>query len=354
MVYNFNAGPGILPLEVLEEAKRALSDFNGTGLSILEIGHRTAAFEAVVSEGQQLARELMDLSDTQEVLFLQGGATTQFFQVPMNFLAADGVAAYVDAGIWGAKAIQEARLWGSVDVVGSSQADGYTHIPKQYPIPPQAAYLHLTTNNTVEGTELHAIPETDVPLVVDMSSDILSRPMDYRRFALLYAGAQKNLGAAGVTLVVIDRAQLDRQVRRVPGMMDYRKHIESGSMLNTPPVFAVYVSVLTLRWIHTKGGAEVLDAENRQKTDLLYGTLDSLPLFHPTVAREDRSRMNVVFRMADPRLEQAFLERCKAEGMVGIRGHRSVGGFRISLYNALPIGHVRALTDLMRDFAARH
>jgi len=354
MVYNFNAGPGILPLEVLESAQRALSDFNGTGLSILEIGHRTAAFEAVVCEGQQLARELMNLSDTQEVLFLQGGATTQFFQVPMNFLAADGVAAYVDAGIWGAKAIQEARLWGGVQVIGSSKADGYTHIPKSYAIPAKASYLHLTTNNTVEGTELHDIPETDVPLVADMSSDILSRRMDYRRFALLYAGAQKNLGAAGVTLVVIDRTQLGRQARQVPGMMDYRKHIEHGSMLNTPPVFAVYVSVLTLRWLHAKGGAEVLDAENRQKSDLLYGTLDSLPLFRPTVAREDRSRMNIVFRIEDPRLEQAFMERCKDEGMVGIRGHRSVGGFRISLYNALPIGHVRVLTDLMHDFAARH
>jgi phosphoserine aminotransferase len=354
MVYNFNAGPGILPPEVLEGSRQAITDFDGTGLSILEIGHRTPAFEAVVREGQDLARELMDLAPSQEVLFLPGGATTQFFQVPMNFLAADGVAAYLDAGIWGAKAIKEARLWGGVQVVGSSREQGYRHIPKDWTVPPGAAYLHYTTNNTVEGTQMQAIPDSGVPLVADMSSDILSRRIDYRRFALLYAGAQKNLGAAGVTLVVVDRAQLDRQVRQVPGMVDYRQHAENGSMLNTPPVFAVYVCLLTLRWIRAQGGVDAVAAANDRKADLLYATLDALPLFRPTVDRTDRSRMNVVFVIDEPALEKAFLDKCKAEGVVGIRGHRSVGGFRISLYNALPLGHVENLTALMRDFAQRH
>lgn len=354
MVYNFNAGPGILPTEVLEEARRALTDFNGTGLSILEIGHRTPAFEAVVSEGQALARELMDLSPTQEVLFLQGGATTQFFQVPMNFLASDGMAAYLDAGIWGSKAVKEARLWGGVEVVGSSREQGYRHIPKGFDIPTGAAYLHLTTNNTVEGTQMQEMPDTTLPLVADMSSDILSRRIDFRRYALIYAGAQKNLGAAGVTMVVVDRAQLDRQVRQVPAMLDYRQHVENGSMLNTPPVFAVYVCVLTLRWLKSKGGVDAIEAENRRKSEMLYEALDTLPLFRPTVAREDRSAMNAVFVIDDPALEKAFMDRCKAEGMVGVRGHRSVGGFRVSMYNALPIGHVQAFTDLMRDFAQKH
>jgi phosphoserine aminotransferase len=354
MVYNFNAGPGILPPEVLEEARRALTDFNGTGLSILEIGHRTPAFEAVVSEGQALARELMDLSPTQEVIFLQGGATTQFFQVPMNFLASDGVAAYLDAGIWGSKAVKEARLWGGVEVVGSSREQGYRHIPKGFAIPPGAAYLHFTTNNTVEGTQMQEMPDTAVPLVADMSSDILSRRINFRRYALIYAGAQKNLGAAGVTMVVVDRAQLDRQVRRVPAMLDYRQHVENGSMLNTPPVFAVYVCVLTLRWLKAKGGVDAIEAENRRKSEMLYEALDTLPLFRPVVAREDRSAMNAVFVIDDPALEKTFLDRCKADGMVGVRGHRSVGGFRVSMYNALPIGHVQAFTDLMRDFAQKH
>lgn len=354
MVYNFNAGPGILPTEVLEEARRALTDFNGTSLSILEIGHRTPAFEAVVSEGQALARELMDLSPTQEVLFLQGGATTQFFQVPMNFLASNGMAAYLDTGIWGSKAVKEARLWGGVEVVGSSREQGYRHIPKGFDIPTGAAYLHLTTNNTVEGTQMQEMPDTTLPLVADMSSDILSRRIDFRRYALIYAGAQKNLGAAGVTMVVVDRAQLDRQVRQVPAMLDYRQHVENGSMLNTPPVFAVYVCVLTLRWLKSKGGVDAIEAENRRKSEMLYEALDTLPLFRPTVAREDRSAMNAVFVIDDPALEKAFMDRCKAEGMVGVRGHRSVGGFRVSMYNALPIGHVQAFTDLMRDFAQKH
>lgn len=354
MVYNFNAGPGILPPEVLEGARQAITDFAGTGVSLLEAGHRTPAFEAVVTEARDLARDLMDLSPSQEVLFLPGGATTQFFQVPMNFLGADAVAAYLDAGIWGAKAIREARLWGDVQVVGSSRDQGYTHIPRGWTVPPGAAYLHYTTNNTVEGTQMHAIPDTGVPLVADMSSDILSRRIDYRRFALLYAGAQKNLGAAGVTLVVVDRAQLDRQVRQVPGMVDYRQHVQHGSMLNTPPVFALYVCLLTLRWIRAQGGVDAIATANDHKAALLYATLDALPTFRPTVEQADRSRMNVVFVIDDPSLEKAFLDRCRDEGMVGIRGHRSVGGFRISLYNALPLGHVETLTALMRDFAQRH
>ena len=354
MKHNFNAGPSILPREVFEQASQAIMDFNGTGLSILEIGHRTPIFEAVMQEARDLVRELMQLDADKEVLFLHGGASTQFFQVPMNLLDEGARAAYLDCGIWGTKAIKEARQFGQVDVVASSRDRNYTYIPRAYTVDANASYFHYTTNNTVEGTEQFEIPDLSVPLVADMSSDILSRSMDFNRFSLIYAGAQKNIGAAGVNLVIVDRNILGKTHRPIPSMMDYRQHIENGSMLNTPPVFAVYVCLLTLRWLKKKGGVEVMERENIAKSDLLYNTLDSLPLFRPTVDKRDRSRMNVVFVMEDPALEAEFLQACKAEGMVGVKGHRSVGGFRVSLYNALPIQSVQALTDLMKAFAARH
>jgi len=351
VVYNFNAGPSILPKEVFEEASRAILDFNGTGLSILEIGHRTALFQEVVDEAMATVRELMKLDADHEVLLLHGGASTQFFQVPMNMLNEGAVAAYLDCGVWGKKAIREARLFGGVEVVATSRDKNYTYIPKGYPIPAGAAYFHYTTNNTIEGTQMHAIPATDAPLVADMSSDILSRVMDFNRFALIYAGAQKNIGAAGVNLVIVRKDILGKVNRPLPSMMDYREHIAAGSLLNTPPVFAIYVCMLTLRWLKQQGGIPAIEKINDRKAALLYETLDNLPIFRPTVAREDRSNMNVVFVMDDPELEKEFLATCKANGMVGVKGHRSVGGFRVSLYNAMPLQGVEVLTEMMNDFA---
>jgi len=351
VIYNFNSGPSILPKEVFEQASRAILDFDNTGLSILEIGHRTSWFQAVMDEARALAKELMQLDAEHEVLFLHGGASTQFFQIPMNLLNEDETAAYLDCGIWGTKAIKEAKLFGKVDVVASSKDKNYTYIPKGYSIPATAKYFHYTTNNTVEGTQVHAVPETKVPLVADMSSDILSRVIDYNRFDLIYAGAQKNIGAAGVNLVIVKKELLGKVSRPLPSMMDYRQHIEAGSLLNTPPVFAVYVCLLTLRWLKAQGGVAAIEKINDKKAALLYDTLDSLPLFRPTVAKEDRSLMNVVFVMDDAGLEKEFLAVCKEQGMVGVKGYRTMGGFRASLYNALPLSSVQAFVDLLKDFA---
>jgi phosphoserine aminotransferase len=293
----------------------------------------------------------MQLDQEHEVLFLHGGATTQFFQIPMNLLNEGSTAAYLDCGTWGTKAIKEARLFGNVDVLGSSKDKNYTYIPKGYIIPENASYFHYTSNNTIEGTEMFGIPDTKVPLIADMSSDILSYSLDYNRYALIYAGAQKNIGAAGVNMVILKKDILGKVDRKLPSMMDYRQHIQNGSMLNTPPVFAIYVCMLTLRWLKEQGGIPAIEKINRQKSDLVYNTLDQLPIFHPTVAVEDRSRTNAVFVMKDANLEMEFLDLCKEHGMVGIKGHRSVGGFRISLYNALQMKSVIAITDLMKDFA---
>lgn len=356
VVHNFNAGPSILPRSVFETASQALLDFNGTGLSILEIGHRTPIFQEVMDEAQALLRELMHLSADQEVMFLHGGASTQFFQVPMNLLPEGAAAAYTDTGVWAAKAIKEARLYGNVDVICSSKEEGYTHLPKNFKADPASAYLHLTTNNTIYGTQwqnLTAFYEAGVPLVADMSSDILSRDMDFNRFGLIYAGAQKNIGAAGVNVVIVNKALLGKTGRSMPTMMDYRNHIEAGSMLNTPPVFAVYVCLLTLRWLKELGGVTTIEKENDRKAALLYNTLDTLPVFKTRVAREDRSKMNACFVAADESIEKEFLDTCKAEGMIGVKGHRNSGGFRVSLYNALPYESVVALTDLMKYFAAK-
>ncbi len=347
MIHNFNAGPSILPKEVFEEAAKAILNFRDTGLSILEIGHRTPLFESVLNETVSLAKELMKLDSDHEVLFLHGGATTQFFQIPMNLLNENQTAAYLDCGVWGSKAIKEARLFGNVEVIASSKDKNYTYIPKNFRIPSDAAYFHYTTNNTIEGTEMFLIPETNVPLVADMSSDILSHVLDFNRFAIIYAGAQKNIGAAGVNMVVVRKDILGKVNRKLPGMMDYRQHIEAGSMLNTPPVFAIFVCLLTLRWLKQQGGVAAIEKVNQAKADLLYKTLDTKEGFNPTVAREDRSRMNVVFLISDPVLEKKFLDACKEQKMVGVKGHRSVGGYRVSLYNALPLESVKALTSLI-------
>lgn len=344
----------MLPKEVFEEASRAIIDFNQTGLSILEIGHRTPLFQSVMDEAIALVKELMQLDSEHEVLFLHGGATTQFMQVPMNLLNENELAAYTDTGTWGAKAIKEARLFGHVEIAGSTRENQYRSIPHELMVSPTAAYLHITTNETIAGTQWKKIPyDCGVPLVADMSSDILSRVLDFNRFGLIYAGAQKNMGAAGVNLVVVNKNILGKVTRAIPSILDYRNHIKEGSMLNTPPVFAVYVAMLTLRWLQQQGGVPAIEKINVAKSQLLYQTIDSLPVFKPVVAEEDRSDMNVVFVMNDAALEKEFLDCCKKEGIVGIKGHRSVGGFRASLYNALPLESVEVLTAVMREFATK-
>ncbi len=354
IMHNFNAGPSVLPKEVFEEASKAIINFNKSGLSLLEIGHRTPLFEAVMDEARTLVRELMSLDNNHEVLFLHGGATTQFMQVPMNLLNENDIAAYTETGTWANKAIKEAKLFGHVEIAGSTKENNYTSIPKNLNVTPTATYLHITTNETIAGTQWHILPyDCGVPLVADMSSDILSRQLDFNKFDLIYAGAQKNMGAAGVNLVVVNKNILGKVSRTIPTILDYRNHIKESSMLNTPPVFAVYVAMLTLRWLKKQGGVPAIEKLNNEKANLFYNTLEALPIFKGPVAKEDRSKMNAVFIMDNAALEKEFLELCKNEGMYGVKGHRSVGGFRMSMYNALQLESVKAITDLMKAFAAK-
>lgn len=353
-LHNFNSGPSILPKQVLDQAAAAIHNFNHTGLSILEIGHRTAHFVEVVTEAQQIIKRLMGLDDGYEVLFLQGGATMQFMQVPMNLLDENGLAAICDNGVWGNKAVKEASLFGPVKVVADTADKKHTYINKQLDIPNNATYLHITTNNTVEGTQWHQYPQTNALLVGDMSSDIFCRPTNFKQFDLIYAGAQKNMGAAGVTMVVVKKEILGKINRKIPAILNYQKHIEAGSLLNTPPVFSIYVSLLTLRWIETEGGLAEMGKRNQEKADLLYHTIDALPAFHCPIAKEDRSIMNAVFFLTNPALEEPFLALCKSEGMIGVKGYRTVGGVRVSMYNALPLSSVQAFCDLMKSFAEKN
>lgn len=350
---NFNSGPSILPKEVFEAAGQAVTNFMDTGLSILEIGHRTPLFQDVMDETRALVKELMALDDDHEVLFLHGGATTQFFQVPMNLLNENETAAYLDAGTWGTKAIKEAKNFGNVHLLGTSKDKGYTYIYKDYEVPAGMKYVHITSNNTIEGTQQHIWPATNAPLIADMSSDILSRQMDFNRFDLIYAGAQKNIGAAGVTLVVVNKNLLGQVNRKLPAMMDYRNHIEAGSMLNTPPVFAVYLCMLTLRWLKNLGGVAAIEPVNQKKAALIYNTLDTISIYRPTVAVEDRSLMNVVWVMQDPAMDNELLLLAEKEGITGIQGHRTAGGFRASLYNAMPLEGVETLVQLLEYFARK-
>lgn len=329
-------------------------NYNNSGLSILELGHRTASFEAVMAEARDLVRELMQLDDQHEVLFLHGGASTQFMQVPMNLLDDKETAAYADTGVWGIKAIKEAKLFGKVEVVCSGKESNYTIIPKDFAVPNDAAYFHITTNNTIYGSQWQKIPYTSIPLVGDMSSDIFSRVIDFNAFDLLYAGAQKNMGPAGVNLVVVKKNILGKIKRAIPTIMDYRNHINDGSMLNTPPVFAVFVCMLTLRWLKAQGGVAAIEKLNEAKAALLYAEIDENPFFRGTVSKADRSKMNVCFVMNDSSLEAAFLRLTKEKNIVGIEGHRLVGGFRASLYNALPISSVAVLVNTMKEFASTH
>ncbi len=351
MIHNFNAGPSILPKEVFEQAAQAVLNYNNTGLSILETGHRTSTFQAIMDEAKSLVKELMLLDNDHEILFLHGGATTQFMQVPMNLLDDHDTAAYADTGVWSSKAMKEAKLFGRVEIASSSKENNYTAIQKDFAVPNDAKYFHITTNETIYGAQWQKIPKTSVPMVADMSSDILSRQLDFNAFELIYAGAQKNMGAAGVNLVVVSNKILGKIKRPIPTIMDYRVHIKEGSMLNTPPVFAVYVVMLTLRWLKALGGVPAIEKINNRKAELLYKEIDDNPFFKGTVSKEDRSKMNVCFVMNDPSLEESFLAYVKKAGVVGIKGHRLVGGFRASLYNALPVSSVEVLVDLMRSFA---
>ena len=351
VVYNFNAGPSILPAEVFQQSAAAILNFNDTGLSILEIGHRTAEFTAVMEEARSLVKELMNLDADHEVLFLHGGVSTQFMQVPMNLLDAKETAAFTDTGVWSSKAIKEAAFFGKVEVVCSSKEKNYNFIPKDFAVPNDAKYLHITTNNTIYGTQWQRIPKTSNSLVADMSSDILSRVLDFNSFDLIYAGVQKNLGPAGANLIIVNKNILGRIKRPIPTIMDYRNHINEKSMLNTPPVFAIYVCLLTLRWLKQLGGIAAIEKKNTEKADLLYAEIDNNPLFKGTVAKEDRSKMNVCFVMNDTTLEKAFLDHTGSLGIVGIKGHRSVGGFRASLYNAMPLSSVQVLVNAMKDFS---
>ena len=340
--HNFNAGPSILPRVAIENAAKAILDFEGIGLSLLEISHRTKDFEAVNDEAEALFRELLHIPDNYKVLFLGGGASTQFFEVPYNFLEK--------------KAIKEAKLFGEVEVLASSEDKNFTYIPKGYAIPSDLDYLHITSNNTIYGTEYHTDIDSPVPLIADMSSDILSRPVDVSKYAMIYGGAQKNIGPAGVTFVIVREDALGKVSRPLPSMVDYRNHIASKSMFNTPPVFAIYVVKETLKWLKSIGGVPEIQKRNKAKADLLYAEIDRNPLFVGTAVKEDRSLMNVCFVMSEPYADLApeFLEFAKGKGMVGIKGHRLVGGFRASIYNALPIESVQALVDCMREFEKIH
>lgn len=351
---NFYAGPAILADEVLEEASKSALSFGDMGLSILEISHRSKEFASVMEESEALVRELLNVSDDYAVLFLTGGASSQFYFSAMNLLNSDDKAGYLDTGAWSKKAIKEAKIFGDIDVLASSSDKNYSYVPKGYEIPADLKYLHITTNNTIFGTEIFDLPETDVPFIADMSSTIFSRPIDVSKYTCIYAGAQKNLGPAGVTLVIIRKDALGKVERSIPTMLDYQTHIAKGSTFNTPPAFPIYVSMLTMRWIKKNGGVAAMEKRNIEKAALLYDEIDRNSLFVGTAALEDRSRMNVCFLLKDEAHTEAFMADCTAAGCVGVKGHRSVGGFRASIYNAMPKSGVRTLVDVMKAFEAKN
>lgn len=350
-VHNFSAGPAILPQSAIDASIEALKNFSGTGLSLIEVSHRSKEYEAVVDEACQLVRDILNLSDEYAVLFLQGGASTQFDMIPMNLLDEGETAAYVNTGVWASRAIKEAKMFGNVNVLASSEDKNFNYIPKNYTIPSDVKYFHCTSNNTIYGTEMFEFPKTEVPLICDMSSDIFSRPFDANQFDMIYAGAQKNMGPAGTTLVIIKKSLVGKAKRKVPTMLDYKPHIENGSMYNTPSVFAIFVCMHTLRWIK-EIGLEAMEVRNKAKADLLYAEIDRNPLFEGTVVKEDRSRMNVNFVTTNKEHEAEFLKFCESKNLSGLKGHRSVGGLRASLYNALPIESVQVLVDAMKEFEA--
>ncbi|GJG27151.1 MULTISPECIES: 3-phosphoserine/phosphohydroxythreonine transaminase [Segatella] len=352
--YNFNAGPSMLPREVIENTAKQILDFNGSGLSLMEISHRAKDFQPVVDEAEALVKELLNVPEGYSVIFLGGGASLQFMQIPANFLIKK--AGYVNSGTWAKKAMKEAKLFGEVVEVASSADDNYTHLPHNYEIPADLDYLHICTNNTIFGTELREDIDAPVRLIADMSSDILSRPVDVSKYDAIYAGAQKNMSMAGVTVIIVKDDVLGKAPRELPTMLDYRTHVEKGSMFNTPPVVPIYTLMETLRWVKAQGGVKEMDRRAHERAEALYAEIDRNKLFRGTVAKEDRSLMNICFVMNDEfkDLEKSFLDFATERGMVGIKGHRSVGGFRASCYNAMTMEGVNALIQTMKDFEAQH
>lgn len=352
--YNFNAGPSILPSEVTKATAEACLEFNNSGLSLMEISHRSKDFQPVMDEAEALMKELLDIPEGYKVLFLGGGASLEFCMVPYNLL--EKKAAYLNTGTWAKKAMKEAKLFGEVVEVASSAADNYTYIPKNFTVPADADYFHITTNNTIYGTEIRKELDSPVQMVADMSSDILSRPVDVSKYAIIYGGAQKNLSMAGVTFVIVKEDALGKVSRQIPTMLDYRTHVEKGSMFNTPPVVPVFTALQTMKWIKAQGGVKVMDARAKERAEILYSEIDRNKLFRGTVAEEDRSLMNICFVMNDEykELEADFMKFATDKGMVGIKGHRSVGGFRASCYNAMSVEGVKALVEAMKEFEAAH
>lgn len=348
--YNFCAGPSMLPREVFENTASALLNFEGTGLSVGEVSHRSKEFQAVMDQAQALVKELLDVPAGYSVLFLGGGASMQFCMVPYNFLKKK--AAYLNTGTWAGKAIKEAKLFGEVVEADSSEPDNYTYIPKHYTVPSDADYFHITTNNTIYGTEMRTDPDCTVPLVADMSSDIFTRPIDISKYICIYGGAQKNLSIAGVSFVIVKDDAVGKMERQIPTMLDYKTHISKGSMFNTPPCVPIYTALQTLKWLKKNGGVKEMAARAEEKAKVLYGEIDRNRLFRGTAKAEDRSLMNICFVMADgyQELEKDFLQFAQERGLVAIKGHRSVGGFRASCYNAMPLEGVQALVEAMRDF----
>lgn len=352
--YNFNAGPSILPSEVIKATAEACLEFNNSGLSLMEISHRSKDFQPVMDEAEALMKELLDIPEGYKVLFLGGGASLEFCMVPYNLL--EKKAAYLNTGTWAKKAMKEAKLFGEVVEVASSAADNYTYIPKNFTVPADADYFHITTNNTIYGTEIRKELDSPVQMVADMSSDILSRPVDVSKYAIIYGGAQKNLSMAGVTFVIVKEDALGKVSRQIPTMLDYRTHVEKGSMFNTPPVVPVFTALQTMKWIKAQGGVKVMDARAKERAEILYSEIDRNKLFRGTVAEEDRSLMNICFVMNEEykELEADFMKFATDKGMVGIKGHRSVGGFRASCYNAMSVEGVKALVEAMKEFEAAH
>lgn len=352
--YNFNAGPSMLPREVIEATAAACLDFEGSGLSLMEISHRAKNFQPVVDKAVELVKELLDLPAGYSVIFLAGGASTEFCRVPYNFL--EKKAAYLNTGTWAKKAMKEAKLFGEVVEVASSAEDNYTYIPKNFTIPADADYLHITTNNTIFGTEMRYDLDSPVPLIADMSSDIFSRPVDVSKYNCIYAGAQKNVSMAGVNIVIVKDEALNKVSRQIPTMLDYMTHVKNGSMFNTPPVVPIYCAMKNLEWVKKNGGVEAMAQRAKERADMLYTEIERNKLFRGTAKVEDRSYMNICFVMNDEykELEADFLQFATERGMVGIKGHRSVGGFRASCYNAQTIEGVQALIQSMKDFEAQH
>ena len=350
----FNAGPSLLPDEVYDSAAKAILDFNGSGISILSISHRTKDFDAVMEEADALFRELLHIPDNYKIFYIGGGASTLFYEIPANFLGTK--AGYVNTGVWSKKAIKEAKRYGEVEVIASSEDRDFTYIPTGFAIPEGLDYLHITSNNTIYGTEYQEDLVSPVPLIADMSSDILSRPIDVTKYAMIYGGAQKNLAPAGVSFAILREDMLDRVVRDLPTMVQFKTHVENNSMFNTPPVFPIYVLKETLRWLKSIGGVEEIYRRNREKAELLYGEIDRNPLFRGTVEPGSRSLMNICFVMNEgyEALAPEFMEYAKANDIVGIKGHRLVGGFRASCYNALTKESVEVLVKCMQEFAAKH